>query len=51
MIIDDFKLDGKVAIVTGASTGIGQGMSIALAEAGADIIGVYHSKTSETKVR
>ncbi len=38
-ILDKFRLDGKVAIVTGASTGLGQGMAIGLAEAGADIVG------------
>lgn len=43
MILDKFKLDGKVAIVTGANTGLGQGMALALAEAGADIVGVGHS--------
>jgi len=37
MILDSFKLDGKVAIVTGAAQGLGQAMAIALAEAGADI--------------
>jgi 2-deoxy-D-gluconate 3-dehydrogenase len=34
MILDLFKLDGKVAVVTGANTGLGQGMAVALAEAG-----------------
>lgn len=38
MILDQFKLDGKVAIVTGASRGLGQAMAIGLAEAGADIV-------------
>lgn len=39
-ILDQFKLDGKVAIVTGASRGLGQGMALALAGAGADIFAV-----------
>src|SRR3954468_2495660 len=37
MILDKFKLDGKVALVTGASSGLGQAIAIALAEAGADV--------------
>jgi 2-dehydro-3-deoxy-D-gluconate 5-dehydrogenase len=37
MILDLFKLNGKVAFVTGAGQGLGQGMAIALADAGADI--------------
>ncbi len=37
MILDAFKLEGKVALVTGASTGLGQAIAIALAEAGADV--------------
>jgi 2-deoxy-D-gluconate 3-dehydrogenase len=40
MILDLFKLDGKVALVTGAGRGLGQAMAIALAEAGADIAGL-----------
>ncbi len=36
-ILDKFKLEGKVALVTGASVGLGQAMAIALAEAGADV--------------
>lgn len=39
-ILDLFKLDGKVAVVTGAARGLGQGMALALAEAGADIVAV-----------
>ena len=48
MILDKFNLDGKVAIVTGASRGLGQGMAVALAEAGADIVGVGVSDSSAT---
>lgn len=44
-VLDLFKLDGKTALVTGAKRGIGKAMAVALAEAGADIIGV--SKTLE----
>ncbi|MFW5780636.1 MAG: 2-dehydro-3-deoxy-D-gluconate 5-dehydrogenase KduD [Bacillota bacterium] len=40
MILDKFNLKGKVAIVTGSDTGLGQGISIALAEAGAKVMGV-----------
>ena len=39
-ILDQFRLDGKTALVTGARRGIGKAMAIALAEAGADIIAV-----------
>ena len=44
-ILDRFKLDGKIAVVTGCRRGIGKGLAVALAEAGADIVGV--SKTLE----
>jgi 2-deoxy-D-gluconate 3-dehydrogenase len=37
MILDKFKLDGRIALVTGASSGIGKAIAIALAEAGADV--------------
>jgi len=40
-IMNLFSLEGKVAIVTGARTGLGQGIAVALAKAGADIVGVY----------
>lgn len=39
-ILEKFKLNGKVAIVTGASRGLGQGMALALADAGADIVAI-----------
>jgi 7-alpha-hydroxysteroid dehydrogenase len=38
MMLDRFKLKGKVAIVTGASAGIGHGSALALAESGADVV-------------
>lgn len=37
MILDSFKLNGKVALVTGASAGLGAAIAVALAEAGADV--------------
>ena len=37
MILDRFRLDGQVAVVTGAGRGIGAGTALALAEAGADV--------------
>jgi 2-dehydro-3-deoxy-D-gluconate 5-dehydrogenase len=37
MILDRFRLEGRVALVTGATRGLGQAMAVALAEAGADI--------------
>jgi len=42
-ILDLFRLDGKTALVTGCKRGIGKAMALALAEAGADIIGVSAS--------
>ncbi|WP_185154582.1 SDR family NAD(P)-dependent oxidoreductase [Flavilitoribacter nigricans] len=42
-MLDQFKLDGKLALVTGCKRGIGKAMAEGLAEAGADIIGVSAS--------
>lgn len=50
MILEKFNLKGKTALVTGSNQGIGQNYALALAEAGADIIGVsYQSDFSETE--
>jgi 2-deoxy-D-gluconate 3-dehydrogenase len=49
MILNDFQLTGKVAMVTGCSTGLGQGMALGLAEAGADIVSVDYVDAPETK--
>jgi 2-deoxy-D-gluconate 3-dehydrogenase len=49
MILDQFNLNGKVAIVTGSSTGLGEGMAYGLAEAGADIVGVYNNDLPENQ--
>jgi len=48
-ILDLFKLDGKTAVVTGAARGLGQGMALALAEAGADIVAVDLLSTEDTE--
>lgn len=45
MILDLFSLAGKKAVVTGVSTGLGSAIAVGLAEAGADIIGIYHNST------
>lgn len=48
MILDQFKLDGKVAIVTGSNTGLGQGICKAYVEAGAKVVGVSRRPSTET---
>ena len=49
MILDNFHLTNQVAIVTGCNTGLGQGMALALAQAGADIVGINVSAPDETR--
>lgn len=49
-ILDQFKLDGKSAVVTGAARGLGQAMAIGLAEAGADVALVDILSTEETRI-
>lgn len=46
-----FSLEGKVALVTGANTGLGQGIALALAEAGADIAAAGIQAPTETEER
>ena len=46
-----FDLSGRVAIVTGANTGIGQAIALAMAEAGADIAAVGRTPAEDTVAR
>ncbi|MBG5950606.1 2-dehydro-3-deoxy-D-gluconate 5-dehydrogenase KduD [Proteus terrae] len=48
MILNAFDLKGKVAIVTGCNTGLGQGMALGLAQAGCDIVGINLVEPTET---
>ncbi len=47
MILDKFDLSGKVALVTGGNRGLGQGIALALAEAGADVAVTSRSGAAE----
>ncbi len=46
-ILDKFRLDNKVALVTGSNRGLGQALAIALVEAGADVIGVSRGESAQ----
>lgn len=48
-ILDLFKLNGKVALVTGAGRGLGQAMAVAMADAGADVVGLDLISLAETQ--
>ena len=47
-VLDDFNLDGKVALVTGAARGLGQGVALGLAEASADVAALDIESVDET---
>ncbi|NJN00521.1 MAG: 2-dehydro-3-deoxy-D-gluconate 5-dehydrogenase KduD [Aquincola sp.] len=48
MSVESFRLHGQVAVVTGCNTGLGQSMAVALAEAGADVVGFNRSSAAAT---
>jgi 2-deoxy-D-gluconate 3-dehydrogenase len=50
-VLESFKLDGKVALVTGAGRGLGQAMAVGLAEAGADVAGLDIIPLEETQAQ
>lgn len=50
-VLDLFRLEGKVALVTGAGRGLGQAMAVGLAEAGADIAGLYRANYEDTQAQ
>jgi 2-deoxy-D-gluconate 3-dehydrogenase len=51
MILDKFRIDNQVAIVTGGTKGIGQGIALALAEAGANVVAVSRTPNPELEKR
>lgn len=51
MLLDKFRLHGKVAAVTGSRRGLGRGMTLGLAEAGADIVSFDRHEPGQTRER
>jgi 2-deoxy-D-gluconate 3-dehydrogenase len=51
VILDSFRLDGKIAVVTGSSRGLGQSAAVALAQAGADLALIDRSAAKDTAQR
>jgi len=51
VILDSFRLDGRVALVTGSRRGLGRAAALALAEAGADLVLVDRGEATETVAR
>ena len=49
-VLDRFRVDGQIAVVTGASFGLGRGMAEGLAEAGADIVAVSRKQENLKEV-
>jgi len=49
MILDKFRVDGKVAVVTGSRRGLGKGIALCLAEAGADIVSLDRHEPDELR--
>jgi 2-deoxy-D-gluconate 3-dehydrogenase len=50
-VLDLFRLDEKVALITGVGRGLGQAIALGLAEAGADIVGLYLTNFEETQTQ
>jgi 2-deoxy-D-gluconate 3-dehydrogenase len=48
-VLEEFRLAGKAALVTGAARGLGQAMAVALAEAGADVVAADVGESTETQ--
>ena len=50
MILDRFRIDGQVAVVTGAGRGLGAAIAVAFAEAGADVVIASRTKSQLDEV-